>query len=77
MNNEVFTKKYVKILHKEVKHIFFTKKIRQIDANSLSGMHQNMASKIGISFFPREKSNAKIQCHPLSEFSVFLTEFIK
>ena len=74
VKNSVFMTKFVKIMHKEVKQSVFTKKFVKTAIILLSGMHQKMASKIGINFLPREKTDAKIQCHPLSKFQAVFTK---
>ena len=37
-------------------------------------MHQNMASKIGINFLPREKNDANFWCHPAEQNTVNFTK---
>ena len=53
---------------REVKH----EKIRQNDVF----FAQRVALIFGISFFPREKIDAKNQCHPLNKICVNLTNFV-
>ena len=61
-------------MYNEVKKCFFHEKFVKLTQILLSGWHQNMASKIGFKFFPREKIEARFWCHPAEQNTVNFTK---